>query len=410
MDHVLDNPFENIAWPFCKIDLALVVTKKQERILVGTRHSILAQLKSKNSSSNSVRNPSSANDFPADSRLESIAEKLNNIYDLVTKSLITNPFDAVKQNHLIQDLNAITTIPIIIDRSFEVGHFLTMFEYDPEGQWDQAIFLLKEALRPKSRHKAQWEQAAKSLLLLKWQSEDPICQYASLRIWQEYLRQSEAFLGDMKKLTRVFSIPPSPQPLSTGAKISSRDPILRLPSQIDSDEDIIHIWAPNSLRIQFAVMEDSFVPLKLYYKNQLNAFGQKFRVCSVCGKIFLTDTLKKKVCSDSCARKRTQVTKARYDEKYRNDNLETFAKAEYQYWYRRVNLARTTEGFPPDRLVQIEAAFSDYRKESLEQKNRARKSATPLKTFKAWAFAQEHIIVDLMGDYETRPRQRKPVG
>ena len=409
MESTLNAPFENYSWGTHHIEFILLLSKKKERILVGTRYGILSRLRTSTYSAADAELSLQPNQLAENSseNWESIADKIHSTFDIIIESFISNPISALKKHRAIQENNAIDFIPIICDCSYEVGRFLKKFEYDPEENWKQAILLLQSALQsknPMKQHKL--EKAAKQILNAKWQSNDPVCQYASLRIWQEYLRKSNTFLPDMTMLTRVFSIPPG-NPLDSGKSISLYDPILRLPNKILPDEERIQIWTPAHIDKTCAVLGNSFVPMKLYYRDVLNERGEKFHICSVCGDIFLTTTQKKKVCSDDCAKERTKKAKAKYDAKVREDDLETFVKQEYQFWYGRANKAREIPGFPPDHLAKIELAFETYKKESRIQKGLAKKSGNPLKTFQDWAFAQEHIIVELMGEYEGRPRSRK---
>lgn len=409
MESALNAPFENYSWGSHNIEFVLLLSKKKERILVGTRYGILSRLRTSTYSSVDTELLLPSNQLAENSseNWESIADKIHSAFDIIIESFISDPISALKKHRVIQENTAIDFIPIICDCSYEVGHFLKKFEYDPEENWKQAILLLQSALQsknPMKQHKL--EKAAKQILKAKWQSNDPVCQYTSLRIWQEYLRKSNTFLPDMSMLTRVFSISPG-NPLASGKSISLYDPILRLPNRILPDEERIQIWTPAHIDKTCAVLGNSFVPLKLYYRDVLNKRGEKFHICSVCGDIFLTTTQKKKVCSHDCAKERTKKTKAKYDAKAREDDLEVFAKQEYQFWYSRTNKARDIPGFPPDHLAKIELAFETYKTESRVQKKLAKKSGTPLKTFQDWAFAQEHIIVELMGEYEGRPRSRK---
>jgi len=77
MNHPIDCPFESHAWANVDLELALLLSKKTERILVGSRYAIHAQLKTfagRNSSPNpSVLN--SRHDDTAEEKWEHIIER-----------------------------------------------------------------------------------------------------------------------------------------------------------------------------------------------------------------------------------------------------------------------------------------------------------------------------------------------
>ena len=397
---LLDNPFDNIAWGHPstgKIECVLILSKKKERILVGTAAAIKGHL----------RTPE-ASDFlpvpiPARTTVDVVQNALHATQS-VFESGLTETLKKVNTNH---DLEEITYGPeLFCDCTYDLGHLLQSFEYDSENRWTHAIDLLSSVLYETHHKKLNtFVEEAKNILLEKWNTNDPICRYVSLRIWQEYLTGAGDFKKAMPNLIKAFSIPP--QPLEPTRKAISRHaPFLRLPYRLSIEEEQIKLWIPSDLDFEGIVVENSLFPLKLYYQRFLNENHLKYSLCIVCGKVFLTNTNKQKLCSSTCETARKKLIKARYDDKARANSLEVECKRHYQFWYNRIKKAQGIPGFPQDRLEEMERAFAVYRKQSLEQKHLSMHTSKPIVTFRDWAYQQEHIILALMGEYEARIQQK----
>ena len=407
---LLENPFENTAWPCVNLELVLILTQNKERILVGTRTAILSQLKKyatppEDYSSDEIAADSSS----SDSFYEVICDKIHDISSAIIESTVSNPSTARQKQKLKKDMPDLLNAPILIcDRSYKPGHFLLDFQYDAD-KWQEIITLLDGLIAKKTftpRNKVL--NTAKTLLLEKWNTHDPVCQYVSLRIWQSYLKKSSTFVSDAKMLISAFCQAPPTQALQTmGDEIPLHDPILRLPRKLDHTEEQIKIWYPSDVPVECAVMENSVIPLKLYYRRKLNEWGIKFCVCLVCGEVFLAKTRKQITCSPQCADIRVKKNKANYDSWARQNDFELLYKRSYQRWYNRIKKARELPDFPPDRLEKLEAAFDQFKQESHHQKILARATEDPIKSFKTWSNEQERTLREIMGEYEDRICRKK---
>lgn len=117
------------------------------------------------------------------------------------------------------------------------------------------------------------------------------------------------------------------------------------------------LWNPPFLPTECVLLENSFVPLKHYYRNYMNTHNLKFNTCPVCGRVFVTNTLKKKFCSTGCTDIQGRITKAEYDERTRKDALESTYKKHYQFWHNRIVKAQNIPEFPADRLEKMKVEF-----------------------------------------------------
>lgn len=389
----IDNPFKNRSWHKADVQCVVLLSKSKERILVGTWSAIRERLETRRQSPTSPHEVEPVLPVPS-------AERIHAVGTFVREFFISNPIEAHKKYRTELDQYDIDFLPLLSDCTYDLGHSLLAFEYDPSGDWPQAIQLLQKALDFK-KSKKSFEARAVELLLKKWRSADPICQYAALRIWQEYLRETELFSYKMQTLTCAFSIPPS-EPQPTRKEISQFDSVLRVPLYLSICEEQITTWSPSTFHAEYLVVKDSFIPLKLYYRKFLNSHSIKFRICTVCGKVFFTPTKNQKTCSKQCTDARTKMTKAKYDEKARADTVETVWKQSYQHWHNRLVKARKIPDFPLEKLNAIETAFTEYRKDSLAQKHLVQNLKISLSQYQSWLFQQDIKVQTLMGEYEAR--------
>lgn len=77
---------------------------------------------------------------------------------------------------------------VICDVIRQLGTFLIEFEQDPDGEWNRLdLAPLREALHTNRWKQPDLEKTAGSFLRQKYQTGDPVRQYAAFRIWEGYL-------------------------------------------------------------------------------------------------------------------------------------------------------------------------------------------------------------------------------
>ena len=137
--------------------------------------------------------------------------------------------------------------------------------------------------------------------------------------------------------------------------------------------------------------------------------GYHYCYCRMCGRTFLSDTLKRKFCSEGCAAIQRRITKKEYDEATRKDALDVVVQRHMQFWRNRINKARSITDFPQDLLQRVEQAFEQYKVDAKEQKRLAKQNneISPAEFFYNWAYQQENIIRNLMAEYENPSRRKR---
>ena len=143
----------------------------------------------------------------------------------------------------------------------------------------------------------------------------------------------------------------------------------------------------------------SFYPLITYYLNRLNDWGLCFRRCKVCGRVFLASSQRYELCGDKCRKAQALQNKRDFDERARENNYDLLYKNECQNWRNKINKAAKLDGFPPEQLAVMRAAFEAFKKEALMRKRAVKQKAASPKEFSDWLYRQSNVIVGMLGDY-----------
>ncbi len=95
---------------------------------------------------------------------------------------------AGKESTIRSRLRGIPDAEVVCDITRPIGTFLTDFEQDPDGEWNRlGLAPLRESLHTNRWKQPDLEKAAGSFLSRKYQTGDPVRQYAAFRIWEGYL-------------------------------------------------------------------------------------------------------------------------------------------------------------------------------------------------------------------------------
>ncbi len=139
----------------------------------------------------------------------------------------------------------------------------------------------------------------------------------------------------------------------------------------------------------------SLYPLLIYYLNRLHDWGLCFRKCKICGKLFLASSLRYELCSEKCKKKQALQNKREFDERARENNYDLYYKNACQGWRNKINKVKKMDGFPPDRLTEIQSAFESFKKEALQRKNAVKKGTASINEFRSWLLQQDGRIARL---------------
>ena len=424
MRTTIKNPFEHYDWTNSELHFAMVFTGKKERILVGTKEGILAHLQQRGKIESHEELFDDMVQREEKSGVEIAKTIVRDIGKTVMDTMSSNIVAATKEEQKRIYSRAERELPMVCDRSYDLGHFLLGFERDPEKKWDEAINNLTAALKLSGKRSREYEAQAKEFLQNRWDTRDPVCRFAALKIWQDYCavrrikaageealipyrpdelpRQIGTFSFSAKRLADCFWQRPDAEPNVRGGSIAWNDPILRLPPMLKNAEDELHIWTIDRANFEIIVLARSFYPLKQYYRVKMNNQKMKFARCIVCGNFFATNTRKQETCGKVCAKLRKAKTTARYHEQSKGDEVELVCKQAYQYWYNRVQKAKQIGEFPKEQMDALLVGFESFKRERKIYKKRVTQKSISMKEFRSWILTQENLASEIMGKYDER--------
>ena len=295
---------------------------------------------------------------------------------------------------------------VICDVTRQLGTFLIEFEQDPDGEWNRlGLAPLREALHTNRWKQPDLEKTAGSFLQQKYQTGDPVRQYAAFRIWEGYLVAREyrnrsaacdRFIESVSPFTLAFQTNTTADFEQRMGRPAPFDPAHRLPPQLLPEDTKLALWYPDQrMGMECACAYESFSPAMLYYLNRLKDWGLCFRQCKVCSRFFLAKSQRYELCSEKCRKAQALQNKRDFDERARENNYDLLYKNECQNWRNKINKAKKTDGFPEERLKEMKDAFEIFKKEALQRKKLIRAGECSAKEFMDWLYQQDSTIVKL---------------
>ena len=233
--------------------------------------------------------------------------------------------------------------------------------------------------------------------------------YLAVRIWNGYLLAREPRDRDaacerfMAEMSVLLSASIGERPLELDAE-TGRPRTLNLSARfyghVPAADTQLDLWYPAGKRVTECVAAyASFYPLITYYLNRLNDWGLCFRRCKVCGRVFLAKSQRYELCGDKCRKAQALQNKRDFDERARENNYDLLYKNECQNWRNKINKAAKLDGFPPEQLDAMRAAFEVFKEEALDRKRAVKQKAASPKEFSDWLYRQSDVIVGMLGDY-----------
>lgn len=244
-----------------------------------------------------------------------------------------------------------------------------------------------------------------SFLRQKYQTGDPVRQYAAFRIWEGYLVAREyrnrsaacdRFIESVSPFTLAFQTNTNAELEQRTGRSTPLDPSKRLPSQLLPEDARLDLWYPDyQTGMECVCVYASFYPVMIYYLNRLKDWGLYFRQCKVCNRFFLAKSRRYELCSEKCRKTQSLQNKREFDERARENNYDLLYKNECQNWRNKINKAKKTDGFPVERLEEMKNSFEIFKKEALQRKKLVCTGTIDPKEFMNWIYQQSSIIVML---------------
>lgn len=306
-------------------------------------------------------------------------------------------------------------VKLFYDETRPFGTFLIKFEDDrSECDWRTALSCLKEAQEvtipekifhsiEKERLDVQMEKKAQTILQKKFDTGDPICQYVATRIWYNYWRirvcKNKEIIDDyfarMQNLVRPFYR--GEEIKAEDRRILPDDPIFRWPKvSVDCDEYMKIYGQRTKGTDSYIVADDSLIPLKLYYTDSLIKWRLCIIQCKMCGKFFLGKSLHCKYCGESC-RKAAQIMRQETRKNNKaNKDIEQLCRNEYQYWYNRIRKAKASTVWTEEECYDLESAFIKFKEQKVVMRQKHKLQKITSQELIDWFLAQRDIVDGFM--------------
>ena len=264
---------------------------------------------------------------------------------------------------------------VYYDETRPFGSLLFDFESDANGDWNKHISTLTESYGLKySFGSARWDKAApvSEFLTAKYKSGEPSSVFAAVRTWDEYLNlynQNSAATQTLN--SRLFMLY---KPFLDYAKYkpwheNAVDALTIAMRHGESQVELSYSVAKRTF--ETAIVFSSLLPIISYYLNKMNDWKLVFQQCKVCGKDFAAPSRHYALCSDKCRKQNAKIAKHKYNERIKDDEIESKYNTAYHYWSNRWRKAQKVQDINSDAAI-FKAAFDNFRAEAVEHKKNAK--------------------------------------
>ena len=303
-----------------------------------------------------------------------------------------------EENQVRRRLSGSSEGQVLYEAERPLGTFLFDHEAQVDKDWNSgAIFPLKKALSlPQGRKK--YESSAWEFLNEKEQAHDPICVFSAYQCRRWYAmnrtvfgaeRSGDQFEDWIMGLTKSFkqiiwgkekdySIDQAIERVGEYARVNGRE-----------RDTQARIWYPGKRRrVEYLIIEDSFVPAIWYYLSRSSEWGLCVCECDNCGRTFFAPNKHHSLCGEACKKERSCQNKREFDARAREKQQEVAYKNASQRMRNRLNGVRKNERISEEQQIQIEDAFKSIRAEAIQRKKLV-KTKEDRKAFVDWLFEQE---------------------
>lgn len=246
-----------------------------------------------------------------------------------------------------------------------------------------------------------------------WQIEslytekNPLMKFIALKLWQEYMRgmermskkeSNEDFIDRIEEITLPFRYHLMNE-VSEWQRTNTLNPLCVMPYEYFKYPLQTLLITDVVKTREYAVSDNTILPLILYYLKTVYEKKKYFRYCKVCKKLFLASDAKKTVmCSDKCRKRQKQINKKKYDDATREVDYERTFRNEKMYWYNRIAKAKKLT-YDEKILEKLQKAYDEFKRVSKIKKKQVKDGLLSFTAFDTWYLDQRDIIDELMLKY-----------
>lgn len=310
---------------------------------------------------------------------------------------------------------------VYYDKERPIGSFLRDFDDAEDDDWKDAMFFLCEAIEKKgspawkrqvnAESRSELEEKALLILKRKYESNNPVWMYASLQMWFRYcvvnkkkLRRGEV-LQASKELFNIYERLLYPIYGRTKGEIVAGEQLTREHAlyawtrhKKSTDMQVIVSYPSDRHETEYASTLYSLLGVKAYYAQKLGERNRLIALCDVCGKYFLTEDKRQRLCCDACQKVNA---KARRKERRMNPGaleLDRLNNRENKYWDTRIEKLKGDSSIPENRVEEALKARMAFRTEQKEKRKAKHAGTITAKDLRSWFIKQREIIDSYMDD------------
>lgn len=163
----------------------------------------------------------------------------------------------------------------------------------------------------------------------------------------------------------------------------------------ETDLRVCYPW--NDCNQEFVLVEDSLLPLFLYYLRRLQDWGLRFRVCEVCGKYFVAESGHNCLCSTVCEKEQNRLNKKSYDERNKDNREEQTYQRIRDRLRKLLNKFSEKENVTDEMVKFAKDQYESFRDEAKSRKKRL-KTKKEKDAFVDWLYDQERKFEEMYGE------------
>lgn len=321
------------------------------------------------------------------------------------------------EENIKKRLDGECSVEIAFDETRPFGSLLLTMDTDPEKEWPTAIHHLKQAQeslhasrlqkaqklirdqlpgQPKSEYVPTYESRAQDILIRKYNSGDPICQFVAARMWYGYwvYREEkspdncELFLNSMHNLIRPFSYYRGSA--DEQVLVQADNPIFRHTKEAKSyDREQIIYTASGSPQQECIIVDRSLIPLEKYYLSKFDKWKKYIIRCKVCNRLFMADSLRYKLCSAECKEQARLDNLAERKKDETTSAVDCICKAASAHWYNRLYRIRESNEWSATAIQEFENHKNYFLKEKTKMRKAHKNGEITFSELRDWLLHQE---------------------
>ena len=158
------------------------------------------------------------------------------------------------------------------------------------------------------------------------------------------------------------------------------------------------LWYPwRECGQEYAVVEESLLPLMQYYLHRLDDWGLCFRICAVCGRIFVAESGHYCLCSEACEKEQNRRNKRAFDERNKGNRVEQIYQQKRDRIRKMIKQFAQREGVTTDFVNNLEMQYQSFRNEAKLRKGNV-VTKEEKEEFISWLYTQERYFEVLGGE------------